>query len=973
MKKPVPRMNEEQRKAVEHFHGPMLVVAGAGSGKTQVLTHRVAHLARAHGVAPEEIVAFTYTRNAAKEMRERIAALLPDVEPEKLQVQTFHSYCQALLKAAGKEFRLLDSMELKVYLTHHVRELPLEHFRKASDPARFVTDLADFISRCQDDLVYPEEFREFVRKLEADPNETPPRVVAAKVAADTPREEMVARTREIADVYEHVERHLEEKNWGTYGHLVTRAAKLLKSEPAALKNAQAKCRFLLIDEFQDSNYAQIEISRMLAGEEQNVFAVGDPDQAIYRFRGATSGAFDLFRKCFPKTKMLRLGTNYRSTRAILRCAHTAIGENPDPVIVHPDGSTSGRAELDAGREGAAIGEAAEVLSACDVITEATRIAEAVVERRQQGAEWREIAVLYRAHKNREEMVAEFERSQVPFHVRGVDVSGDSSVRDVIALLRSLAVPGDTVNLLRVAAWPRFKIDPEKLRDELAKAKGELPLEDSMRAAEGGEGALRWLNGVRQKIRAQRLKAHSAARMAVAEAGLPITPALEMFFGFLKRWEGTATTEDGSLEEACKFVETFQELGGRISDEADVLEPGVLLPDPGDAVRLMSVHAAKGLEFPHVFVIRVQSSTFPRSFKEPLFVYPAQLARTDRTSTPSERELHEQEERRLFYVAMTRARDRLMMSGRYVRSPSIAAKYLRELSGAKATKGFLKARIEDRPVARIEAAAAPMVTTPVGQWVSMPPGPGFRVDALSANAIESYDTCPLRYKLEHEWHLPTETAAAVQFGNVIHKALREFYESVRAGAPMDEAALIKLFEAEFDKAGVRDDLQRELYRRDGARQLKEFHRARMNEPLPRVLATEKEFRFEVEGVAVRGRIDRMDDMGGGAVHIEDYKTGDSVDEDKAEKSLQLSIYALAAEAMGKRPEALALYSLAKNERFMTTRDSEALDEVKAKIAEVEKGMRAGEYGPKPGWHCQWCPYRAVCPTQESAAPLPTRAN
>ncbi len=323
-------LDERQQQAMEHVHGPMLVIAGAGTGKTTVLTQRIANLIREGHARPDEILALTYTENSAAEMMGRVRRELKGTNIDGLQASTFHAYCNNLLHRRGAEFGVLDEKDLWVYLRRRIRELRLKHFVRAANVGEFLNSLLDFMRRCQDELVGPAEYARYVQGLER--GEFPlPRVTGSKKQDNLEDEEILERCQEISRVFTTVEDMLTEKNLGTFGHMITKAHQLLKEDPALVEEERLRTRFLLVDEFQDANFAQIEIFSMLVGAEGNVFAVGDPDQAIYMFRGASSEAFTLFAKKFPAMKLVALEKNRRSLTPILRCAFGIVNENP-PVF-----------------------------------------------------------------------------------------------------------------------------------------------------------------------------------------------------------------------------------------------------------------------------------------------------------------------------------------------------------------------------------------------------------------------------------------------------------------------------------------------------------------------------------------------------------------------------------------------------------------------------------------------------------------
>ncbi|HEY4961993.1 MAG TPA: UvrD-helicase domain-containing protein, partial [Terriglobales bacterium] len=310
------KLTTQQKSAVDHVDGPILAVAGAGTGKTTVLACRVVRMIEDKLASPREILAVTYTRNSARDLLKRIARLwksaddpatVAQVAKTGLKVGTFHSYCYSLLNLAGKRFELIEDTDLYVLLRRRIADLKLQYYIKAATPGEFLEGLTGFFKRCHDELRSPDDYDAYVAKLES--KQLPlPRVGHSKQAESMSDDEILGRCHEIARVFRYAEDLLASENLGTYSHVITRAVALLRdhSNAAHLERAQRGARFVLIDEFQDSNVAQIELTRLLVADQANVFAVGDPDQAIYRFRGATAGAFDHFLKTFGTGRVKRV-------------------------------------------------------------------------------------------------------------------------------------------------------------------------------------------------------------------------------------------------------------------------------------------------------------------------------------------------------------------------------------------------------------------------------------------------------------------------------------------------------------------------------------------------------------------------------------------------------------------------------------------------------------------------------------------
>jgi RecB family exonuclease len=263
----------------------------------------------------------------------------------------------------------------------------------------------------------------------------------------------------------------------------------------------------------------------------------------------------------------------------------------------------------------------------------------------------------------------------------------------------------------------------------------------------------------------------------------------------------------------------------------------------------------------------------------------------------------------------------------------------------------------------EQAPSELPLSSVSQWLLVDPGARLTRN-LSATAIESYDTCPMQFKLEREWRIPGEVPAAMQYGASIHRVLRTYYDAVRLQRPMSLDQLIELFRSDLAQADLQDRYQHELYEKQGVEQLREFLAVAERAPTPDVLHTEHEFNLQIGSATVVGRIDRIDRLSHDRVVIVDYKTGRPRTQEDADESLQLSIYACAArESFGYESERLAFYNLEDNSLVATTRSSEQLEDAKAKVHDVAEKIAAGHFEPKPGFQCNFCAYRNLCPATE----------
>ena len=964
--------DDRQREAIEHVHGPMLVVAGAGTGKTSVLIHRIARLVQQGHAQPEEVLALTYTVAAAREMRDRVRALLG----KPIHSATFHDYCLDLLKRSGKDFGVLDEKDLWIYLRKRIHELHLEHYVRAANVGQFLNDLLSFLSRCHDELVTPEKYVEYVARLERGETSVP-RVAKSKDQLSDA--EVIGRCQEIARVFATTEKWLREENLGTFGHMITRAHEMLTSDEKLLAAERARARFILVDEFQDANFAQIEILAALAGAEANIFGVGDPDQSIYRFRGASSAAFHLFRRHFLQTRLVVLGKNRRSTTPILQCAFAVVDKNP-PVFGASERAFAYRRvplqsarEDDAKKEGRTLATfPVEAISFAGKDAEAPDVVRIIEEtKRRSHCRWKDFGVLYRSHIHRDDVVRQLAEREISFSIENMDVSDTPEVRDLFACVAAVVDMTSDANLFRVAALPQFDVHPEQLRAALraiAKDSREgtvIPLASVLDTVGGGRAVLQSVRQARDEVNRKQAKVREALLLIGKHFRLDLKSAiLQAALKFAGDWEKKATTKTKELGEWIEYLNYFREAGGVIPMTSNEDE---------DAVRLMTAHVAKGLEFAHVFILRATRSSFPANYRETLVEFPRELRDPDSAAAADDKTLYDQEERRLFYVAMTRAKDSLHIYGKQgIGRDKTPAGLMRELITNPELQPWLRSRpaLPSQPEL-IEIAAAADAAHPEGSrlaaWLELPPIEGLGA-SLSATAVETYETCPLQFKFEREWKLSRQVHAAMQYGAAMHRVLRTYYDSARLGRTKSDGELMQLFRDDPGVSGIQDEYQRDLYLKQGVAQLQDFLAGTRSASPPEVLHTEEWFDVQIAGTKVAGRIDRMDRAPDGSVNIVDYKTGKARSQEDADESLQLSIYAMAArEKWGYRVGALVFHNLEGNVPVFSRRTDFQLEGARERVLTVARGIAAGVFESKPGFYCNFCAFRGLCPAQEKRVP------
>jgi DNA helicase-2/ATP-dependent DNA helicase PcrA len=609
-------LNPVQRDAVTHPSGPLLVVAGAGSGKTRVLTHRIAHLIRNEGVSPFEILAITFTNKAADEMKSRVAALVGPVA-QKMWVSTFHSACVRILRRDAdqigfpRQFTIYDQADA-VRLTGYV-----------------------------------------IRDLGLDTKRFPPRSVHASISAaknDGVDVEAYAQRagnlfeRKIADVFREYQDRLLRAGSMDFDDLLVNALRLLREHPAVLQHYQRRFRHILVDEYQDTNKVQNELVLLLAADHRNVCVVGDQDQSIYAFRGADMRNIVEFEDAFPDTTVVLLEQNYRSTQTILDAANAVIANNvsrkPKELWTdHGIGDSIVRYHADD-----EVDEAGWITREISRLHDTSEVESADGDRLR----WGDVAVFYRTNAQSRVLEEQLMRADIPYKVVGGTRFYDRrEIKDAIAYLRAVVNPIDEVSLKRVINEPKRGVGDTSIGkvDAYATAHGVSFVEGLRRAEDAGVGG-RALRGIAEFLDLL----EEVADLAMGSPGPLLTQLLERS-GYLDQLEAERTIEaEGRLENLAELVgaageaETVAEFLEQISLVSDVDE----MDDDTTSVVLMTLHSAKGLEFPVVFLIGLEDGVFPhlRSLTEP-----DQL----------------EEERRLAYVGITRARRRLYLSHAWSRT------------------------------------------------------------------------------------------------------------------------------------------------------------------------------------------------------------------------------------------------------------------------------------------------------------------
>jgi DNA helicase-2/ATP-dependent DNA helicase PcrA len=971
------QLNEAQRRAITHGDGPLLVIAGAGTGKTRVITERIRHLLQSDdSLSGENILGLTFTNKAAGEMKARVVRATGE-RGKKVTLATFHAFCESLLKEAAPERLMLDKVDHWILLRRNLERLKLEKYRRLADPGQFLNDFVDFFSRCQDELVSCDDYLRYAEGLAAQLE-----IDRGGFEEDTFKEraEEVALQREIARAYRASDELMREKKRVSFGSLITGAVELLEEDAKLRRALQEKYRYILVDEFQDTNIAQLRLLELLAGDKKNIIAVGDNDQAIYRFRGASFGSFKLFLERFAgwregqdSTKFrVSLVENYRSTPNILRVATQVIAQN----TVSADFP---KKVLSANKEES---EKIRIVELENEHDEARWIVSELLRMRAAGRKWREFAILYRQHAHRHELVEELCRHKIPFVISRLSILDHPLVKDVLAYLRLLENPADDIACARVLAAPAWSLEPadlvrlaERARKEkkaiyemLQVPQGQLPF-DASHAALGK--LIEFVSEERKTLHRRSARGILADLLEWLEVAQRTSPQdrkyVKRLSEFAKEWDPKSETQ--SLAEFVEYLDYYGQAGGTISLEDDI---------PGDAVQLMTVHGAKGLEFPQVFLLQINNKKFPVGERPRVFEFPAALMKE---GEPAE-QFHIQEERRLFYVALTRAENRLTLTTLTEKKGKIPV-FIEDLLMDPATKRRdiyqMKPKLPEAPSSakKLSSFAGELLLFPLS---SEPPKIFSRIAnwalefhpltpeplTLSPSAVSGYRTCPQQYLFSRSWRLREGPRAVLSFGSVMHTTIKRFVDQLRRGVKLPFEDVARVFDTEWTSAGFEDDYQEQGYKQEGLEQLRVFYTSILATPW-QVLELEKSFELPLaNNVTIIGRMDQVNSLGGKDVEIIDYKTGKPKKDADAKRDLQLSLYALAAKEIFEwNPVRLVFHYLQNNQIQVTTRDDKQLEEAQASVLEAADDIRAGQFPPNPGFVCRSCAYKPICPAHEEA--------
>jgi len=970
-------LNAAQLEAVTHKTGPLLIIAGAGTGKTTVITRRIAHLITEKIVKPEEILALTFTDKAAEEMEMRVDLLVPYGFVEVF-ISTFHAFCDRVLRdyaidlGLRPDFKVMSTAEQVIFFREHLFDFPLKHYLPLGDPTKHVLALINVISRAKDEDISPEEYVEFAKKQASGTKAQGTKASGTKAKEITVEAE---KCLEIAQVYKKYQELKLENGMIDFGDQVCLVLELFRKHPAILKKFRDKYKYILIDEFQDTNFAQFELLKLLANKKSNLTAVADDDQAIYRFRGAAINNVLGFEKYYKNTKKVVLTENYRSSQIILDTSYKLIKHN-DPERLEVQANINKK--LVAGKDIKGLVEHKHFDS---VYSEADWVAKTIKEKFEAKQNtFKDFAILVRSNSDAEPFRQSLNVMGIPHQFSGGGgLYVYPEIRLVLSFMRVIGDLSDSISLYDLSLSELYRVDPLDLQKittfanrrnytlhyayhHLPEANGtvgefshlrDLKEETFAAVAKIMEDIHYYLDYSRDKTTGEVLYEFLKRSGFLSKLTKEINTEnedrirnLAKFFDKIREFQGVATVD--RIAEFVKYLNILKEAG----DDPESAQPDFDV----DAVNILTIHKAKGLEFPVVFMVSLVSDKFPtRSRKSPIEL-PDNIIKE---SLPGG-EFHLREERRLFYVGMTRAKNELYLTSAQnyggKRDRKVSQFVLEALDKPKADLSLFKKPV----IEQIELFAPRKPSLPRDNKIP----DGVQIN-LSSYQVDDYLTCPLKYKYVHVLRVPLLPNHAIIFGSALHKAVQSYFTAKKNQQAFSLDDLIQGFKDNWSSEGFISRQHEERRLAQGIEALTRFfERDKKSTRVPTMI--EEKFAVMDGNISIRGRLDLVEEENG-KTFIVDFKSSEVKEQEAADKkaddSIQLSIYALSwFDKYKKLPDALELNFINSGLVGRSEKTLEDLKEVRQTINEVASGIRDANFVAKPNYiFCKYCAYSELCPS------------
>jgi DNA helicase-2/ATP-dependent DNA helicase PcrA len=995
-----------QQEAVEHGDGPLLLIAGAGTGKTLVITHRIAHLIATKKARPHEILALTFTEKAAAEMEERVDLLTPYGYTD-VRILTFHAFGDRLLREFGMriglspDFHVMSWAEQTIFFKKHLFDFPLRVYRPLGNPSHYIDSILRHISRAKDEDIAPEAYLAEANRLLSEAELHP---------KEPDLKEEATLQAELAGTYQLYQQLMHKNQSVDFGDQVSLALSLLRQVPSVLK--KLPYRYILVDEFQDTNYVQFQLVQALA-QQAAIAVVGDDDQSIYRCRGAANSNIQRFTEIYPSARRIVLTENFRSDQPILDAAYGLIQyNNPNRLeVIEKVDKRLHSQRLPSLHEENVLPKGPTVHYFDTLSTEADWVATTIANGMAKGQTYGDFAILVRKNAAADSYIRALNLRSIPNRFTGNrGLFNRPEVRIMIAFLRLLIDSSDSISLYYLLASDLYPFPIQLLSRQMTMAKRknrslytlltEMETTGATPAAPASEGTIEnehplsdgdplWEKGRAAFLKLKTDLDQLLNRSREVDAGVVLYEFIHSS-GLLARFSRMkALSDESAIQNIARFFGEIRGIGQWTQTRSlhEVVEALDLLLAAGedppaaeadlsdDAVRVLTVHRAKGLEFHTVFMVGLTEGSFPTRNRSESLSLPARLA----PGPVSAGDAHLEEERRLFYVGMTRAKRRLFLTGAEQNQGGETGKVGRPrkissfvMEALNLPKGALAAT-KTPPLTTIDQEGTnlkPVLDTPhvAVSPLNEPPVKGERLQRvdlppLNFYRIDDYMTCPLKYKYIHILGVPIYSHHAIVYGSVMHKAVAAYLLSRQGESPLSLTELLGVFEKGWISEGYLSRTHEDQRMAAGKEALTRFYQEETAGRCPTYV--EKEFSFPFEGIRMKGRWDRVDETDAGAVII-DYKTSEVSDQKgadkKAKESQQLALYAWAyQEKTGTLPVRASLHFLETGLIGTTVQGEREIEKIKDTVRKAAAGIRAGDFTARPTFMaCRYCAYQNICP-------------
>ncbi len=983
------QFNPQQKKAITFGNGPLLIVAGAGTGKTMVITERIRHLILDKGVKTDAILALTFTDKAAGEMQERVDKLLPYGYVD-LWISTFHAFCQKILEqhaldiGLSNDFKLLNQTSAWLLVRQNLEKFDLDYYKPLGNPTKFIHALLTHFSRCKDEEIYPEDYLAYAEKIELDSDTK---------QGDEGLVDEVRRLKEIANAYHVYQQLLLDNNAFDFGDLINYTLRLFKQRKNILQKYQKQFDYILVDEFQDTNFAQYNLVKLLAGDKANLTVVADDDQSIYKFRGASVSNILQFKKDYPKAQNIVLTENYRSCQNILDLSYNFIQLN-NPNRLEAQKGSKIKKQLKASTKCKAQIEHLHFRTLDDevrgVINKIVELKKSASGGKDKEVSWADFAILVRANDSATAFTNFLRKTNLPYQfvaLRGL--YNKPIILDILNYFKLLDDYHESPAVFRILRSPIVNLSDE----EIAKityfaSKKTLSLYEALKSAAAISGlspdTISQINHLLSLVQKHSALTREKTAGEILLAFMTDSKYLEKL---IQADEAIAKQNAEYLNQLLDRIKTFEEAASdpslqnflaELELELESGESGPLKFDiemGPEVIKIMTVHSAKGLEFKYVFIPNLVDQRFPTNKRGEPIEIPEALVK----DILPEGDFHLQEERRLFYVAMTRAKNGLFFTSADDYGGARAKKisqFLTEL--ADTNKTF---KIDKRASKQEKIEALPKIEKPKGELSYALPA------QFSYSQIAAFSTCPYQYKLSHIYRIPVKGKSVFSYGKSMHSTLQKFFvlalsriknqqtdlfsakkekTSARIGSLVSREEFKKIFEDSWLDEWFESKENKANYRKKGLDFIKLFYDTNQDKELS-TLALEKGFSFKMGSpdYSFRGFIDRIDLLPDGTAELIDYKTGKPKEKLTFEEKEQLLLYQYASQKIpaitSNHPiSKLTFYYLDNNTQLSFLGNEKELAKLEESFVTTIDEIRASKFEADPEFHkCSFCDFRDIC--------------